>query len=549
MGTMNVDTMGISCAPSMAGTQNTANSDVEGSGELFLSCLKSEMGNTAADKSIEQYLKDTIGFEYTPFDRETVNFEFSIALDTKQLKGLCEDDIRDFSELWRIFRDYEKGLIGEEAKLLAIQEILSRRAQNSNGNSGEYSKENNREYSNIHNKTGTADGETEVSATKGGEQYVPNAHIANLQSMQNLQNEQIDIAKIVQNVENIQTNAVLDLTQSTYGGTSKTLHQPIPNPTQELNQGNVKADFVQVAQNQPTSQNQSETAKQMLEVPREAADEAEKTAKFSGKSAETQESKNSLAFSKEISKDIGSYEVTKKGQKSSGETQDRPQDQLAELKKMAGAYRPEVKDISELKEFVGEVKPSDAGAVTAETVTSEVSWQSVAVQVSNSIIENLEKITKAMEMPKFSQSAQLPQTSATNVPNSADRFNTIITKTEVTEFKITLNPEHLGKVTVKLTTDGVKMSVLIITANDQVRDLLLARMQSVRVMVEITGVTVERYEVVTQGQNHAVTSASETQRDILDDKENGNNQQDTKEQDDSEDETEMSFSELIGTMV
>jgi len=121
-------------------------------------------------------------------------------------------------------------------------------------------------------------------------------------------------------------------------------------------------------------------------------------------------------------------------------------------------------------------------------------------------------------------------------------------KTTVTKFEVILNPVYLGKITVKLTTDGMKMSVLIITANEEVRNLLMSRAQSVRVMVELNGVTVERYEVVTAQQ--AELTVGKTEQDLLD-KENGENQQNT-EQEQSEteqDDVEVSFAEVVQQMI
>lgn len=171
--------------------------------------------------------------------------------------------------------------------------------------------------------------------------------------------------------------------------------------------------------------------------------------------------------------------------------------------------------------------------------------------MSNSIIENLEKIVKSLEAE---QANQLKPTATAKVEqtvqaNTTDKFNATITKS--TEFKITLNPEHLGKVTVQMVTNGNKMSVLITAATDTARDLLLARAHSVRVMVELSGVTVERYEVVSNQPNHTVTAAEQAQKDIYDserEKENEKNQKEQEQNQDENQEAEVSFAEIVEQM-
>jgi flagellar hook-length control protein FliK len=118
-------------------------------------------------------------------------------------------------------------------------------------------------------------------------------------------------------------------------------------------------------------------------------------------------------------------------------------------------------------------------------------------------------------------------------------------KTEHTEFKITLNPEHLGKVTVRLATDGVKLSVLIVTATNEARDLLMARAHSVRVMVELSGVQVERYEVVSNSAQQSQVHEAQSGRDVLDDK-NGNNQQQSKDEKEHGDDSDDTNAESVG---
>ncbi|MCL1904094.1 MAG: flagellar hook-length control protein FliK [Oscillospiraceae bacterium] len=200
-----------------------------------------------------------------------------------------------------------------------------------------------------------------------------------------------------------------------------------------------------------------------------------------------------------------------------------------------------------------------------------ISGQSVALQVSGAIVENLEKIImqvtgfseKAANASEASSIAKLDKVLQTAGINKsveiarADKLEPI--KTQITEFKMTLNPEHLGKVTVKLvTTDdsangaGVKVAVQIIAASETVRDLLLARAGSVKVMIELGGVTVERYDVVTEQQ--AAIQANEVQQDFLDQNGNGGNKQNPSDGENNNSETvdaeqgEMSFAEIVESL-
>ena len=170
---------------------------------------------------------------------------------------------------------------------------------------------------------------------------------------------------------------------------------------------------------------------------------------------------------------------------------------------------------------------------TATTATTAP--QSLAEQVSSAIIENLEKIANSLK--------------ATEVSVETPDKEVVAAKLESTEFKMTLNPEHLGKVSIRLISDGVKMSVLITAANDHVRDLLMSRAQSVRLMVELNGVSVERYEVVTARGEFTTQAAGQ---DFLDQEESGSGKgeqqnEQAQEGSDSQDEqgSQINFVELL----
>jgi flagellar hook-length control protein FliK len=146
-------------------------------------------------------------------------------------------------------------------------------------------------------------------------------------------------------------------------------------------------------------------------------------------------------------------------------------------------------------------------------------YKTVAAQIGEAIVAQLEAKTSdttkigdtvlQAQTPQVITAAQVEQAVQTAAPTSvqpqqlqqAEQAATTQTlgssyeAAEISEFKVTLKPEHLGEVVVRLITDGAKMSVLITAATESVRDLLLARAGSVRVMVEVSGVTIDRYEV------------------------------------------------------
>ena len=188
--------------------------------------------------------------------------------------------------------------------------------------------------------------------------------------------------------------------------------------------------------------------------------------------------------------------------------------------KVAEAPKIEVKTEATAK--LGEANVPITQAYVPESVI--VSGHKVAVQVGSAIHEVVEKVkvvlfNQTSEMPQTSQAQQTPQTQP--VQTTAQVMQTAQTaQTQPiqplqpgvkSEFKITLTPEHLGKVTVKIVTDGANMAVRIVTATAEARDLLLSRANSVKVMVEMTGVKVQRYEVVNETLPSQTNQTAQTQ--------------------------------------
>jgi len=443
--------------------------------------------------------------------------------------------INDILDIFLLFAKYENGEIDELDKLRAIAEILNRRTQSKTG-TAESENMLRRVEERVNQLLALIDA---VSPTKGGEQ---------------------------QSTENV--NMIVDMkwadveknhpSYGNYGNVESAEFSEIGNATP---QGNVDG------QDGLNSLDQSDS--KMLQLVEEFKEMLKGTPE-QNLNENLKENLNELSkflrsISQDISKDITEIRATRVDYESQDEPQvQAEQTRLAELKEMAALYqRPVIHkspigeegvEFGEIKQlFDEEAFGKEAGNDVKMTQTTETSSISESFS-SNSIVEAA--VQNSQNVPK----TQLPLAGKVAVQVSEaiiERIEVLSVKVEKTEnlrsteFKVTLNPEHLGKVTIKLTTHGTKMSVLIITANDEVRDLIMARMQSVRVMVQLTGVVVERYEVLTQSQYHAVQSAAETGHDILDDGDGGNEQgaheQGESESDDGET-VEVSFAEVVQAM-
>ncbi len=70
-----------------------------------------------------------------------------------------------------------------------------------------------------------------------------------------------------------------------------------------------------------------------------------------------------------------------------------------------------------------------------------------------------------------------------------------------TEFTMVLNPEALGKITVRLVMTGERASVEINAENPETRAILAARTENLQSMLHDNGVELERYQVVSEQEN------------------------------------------------
>jgi len=70
-----------------------------------------------------------------------------------------------------------------------------------------------------------------------------------------------------------------------------------------------------------------------------------------------------------------------------------------------------------------------------------------------------------------------------------------------TEFTMVLNPEHLGKITVRLVSTEGRVEVNIQAENDSTRQLLESRAENIGTALRNNGVELERYQVVSEHEN------------------------------------------------
>lgn len=107
------------------------------------------------------------------------------------------------------------------------------------------------------------------------------------------------------------------------------------------------------------------------------------------------------------------------------------------------------------------------------------------------------------------------------------------------EFTMVLNPESLGKITVKLISEGGKLTVGIIAENQTTQQLLNSRAEHLETVLRQNDVQLENYQVVTQEQNLFSQDYNGSSKNPY------KQQQETKTQDDESSDEFKSFMELF----
>ena len=187
-------------------------------------------------------------------------------------------------------------------------------------------------------------------------------------------------------------------------------------------------------------------------------------------------------------KDLGLTEAKLSGTKEIAEEK---------LPDMPIGFNPKHSDRSgELSEILGKNTPEAAELKNAETRTETES----AVHLAANLFDNTANVTNRFE-------TQLPVPEANEAaPPEVQTADEILARMESlrngeTEFTMVLNPESLGRITVKLVTSGERVAVQITAENPDTGKLLEARTENLTAMLRDNGVELERCQVVSEGEN------------------------------------------------
>ncbi len=158
---------------------------------------------------------------------------------------------------------------------------------------------------------------------------------------------------------------------------------------------------------------------------------------------------------------------------------------------------------------------------TAQTVAIRMNHRD-ATQELNSILQPEEQLpehrteeTPAQNVqPVFVQSTEVRETR--EVPDESTQVREILperqiseeilSKTETlsggrTEFTMELNPENLGKITVRLVSTQGRIDVSISAENESTRQLLQSRGENIETALRENGVELERYQVISERED------------------------------------------------
>ncbi|MBP3857764.1 MAG: flagellar hook-length control protein FliK, partial [Ruminiclostridium sp.] len=113
-----------------------------------------------------------------------------------------------------------------------------------------------------------------------------------------------------------------------------------------------------------------------------------------------------------------------------------------------------------------------------------------------------------------------------------------------TEFTMVLNPESLGRITVKLVMTGERTAVEITAENPETRAILAARSENLQTMLRNNGVELERYQVVSEQENSQFREQSYegSSKNPYSRNENGN------EEDNGDDDDTPNFYDILGNL-
>ncbi|MDR0223357.1 MAG: flagellar hook-length control protein FliK [Oscillospiraceae bacterium] len=217
--------------------------------------------------------------------------------------------------------------------------------------------------------------------------------------------------------------------------------------------------------------------------------------------------------------------------------------QTAGLKEMTeGFLRPVIKENGEIRELLASMKAERPENSAPKTETAPPRVKFIAEEAPEG---KSPESAGSFEGLREKGNPEVFRAAVQTCEAIMEKFAAFKGKSAVTSFEMTLNPQSLGKVTIKLTSKDGVLAVKIIADNPQTREMLAGRAGAVREILEQNGITVEKYEVA-----QSPLQTREARREFSGDDGGGGNRRnyDGDGGGDDDDESEFSFAEIVGAM-
>lgn len=149
----------------------------------------------------------------------------------------------------------------------------------------------------------------------------------------------------------------------------------------------------------------------------------------------------------------------------------------------------------ELSEILGKNTPEAGEVKNVQTVTETDS----AVHLAANLLENTTATAARLENEPIISETTVASPEVQTADEILARMENL--RNGETEFTMVLNPESLGRITVKLVTSGERVAVQITAENPDTGKLLEARTENLTAVLRENGVELERYQVVSEGED------------------------------------------------
>ena len=245
-----------------------------------------------------------------------------------------------------------------------------------------------------------------------------------------------------------------------------------------------------VTQELPESNVQSETPVQTYEQSAQTAEQPEENtaAKPTQDSGSPEKLLNELLS--EARRDLGltKAEVVQRPQQESApeqQTEQQPQQQTAQTVAIRMNHRDATQELNSI--------------LQPEEQLPERRTEDTPVQNVQPVFVQQTEVRETREIPN--EPAQVRE-----IPPERQITEEILSKTETlsggrTEFTMELNPESLGKITVRLVSTQGRIDVSISAENESTRQLLQSRGENIETALRENGVELERYQVVSERED------------------------------------------------